>query len=270
MSGTSGTSGSSGIGEAGKVNRGDRHRLRRRGRRRLLVAIPAAAVAVLLHAEGTLPTPLAGAGDVPPSPWQVKGLPGQRKPLTQFSVVVLDGRRVLRIEADRSYGNLVHPLQIQAASVRLAWQWRVDQPLTAADLRSKAGDDAAAKVCVLFDLPLDTVPFGERQLLRLARLRAGGPLPAATVCYVWDTHLSADTALDNAYTRRVRFIVLQGAGAPLGQWRQEKRDVVADFARLFGTESPQLPPIVAIAVGADSDNTQGHSVAYVAELELKP
>ena len=54
----------------------------------------------------------------------------------------------------------------------LRWARRLQEPNTAADLRLKAGDDAAVKVCLSFDLPLDRVPFMERQVLRIARARA--------------------------------------------------------------------------------------------------
>lgn len=44
----------------------------------------------------------------------------------------------------------------------------------------------------------------------------------------------------------------------------------ADFLRLFGDESSTVPPVLASAVGADSDNTGGRSLAYIADLRLNP
>lgn len=209
---------------------------------------------------------------MPPSPWQVAGVPKQAMPLTQFSLVELDGRRALRIEADRSYGNLVHALNAVPvpAAARLSWSWRVDRPLARTDLRSKAGDDSAAKVCVFFDLPLAAIPFGERQLLRMARAASSDPLPGATVCYVWDNTLPSGAVLPNAYTGRMRYLVLQSGPAPAGSWRQEQRDIAADFVRVFGTESATVPPLLGVAVGADADNTGGRSLAFVADLVLQP
>ena len=49
-----------------------------------------------------------------------------------------------------------------------------------------------------------------------------------------------------------------------------RRDVGADFTRLFGAESPTVPPIIGVAVGADADNTKSHSIAYVSNLVLTP
>ena len=221
-------------------------------------------------ATATLAPLATTAAATPPSPWRAGGLPKQSLPKTRFDVVDVDGRRALRVEADRSYGNLVHPLGGSTAPLQLSWQWRVDQALADADLKTKAGDDTAVKVCVFFDLALDKIPFGERQLLRMARAHTAEPLPGATLCYVWDTRAPVNTAVHNAYTGRVRYLVLQSGPAHLRQWRAERRDVAADFTRLFGDESSQMPPVVGIAVGADADNTGGRSLAYVTDLVAQP
>ncbi len=219
-------------------------------------------------AGGPLLVQPAGAADVPAAPWHVLGLPQQSKPFTQFRVVTLDGQRVLRIEAQASYGNLVHPVLEQPNAQRLAWRWRLDEPNPAADLRRKDGDDSPLKVCALFDLPTAAVPFVERQVLRIARLRSGEMLPAASVCYVWDAHLPPGTVLDNAFTRRLRMIVLRGPEAGLHTWHTEQRDVWADFLRLFADEAQAVPPLVGIAIAADADNTQGRSLGHIGSISL--
>lgn len=229
----------------------------------LLIAAPAQAEVQLLQ-------PWSTTGGTLSPPWHLAGLPNQKKPFTRFSLVELDGKRAMRIEADESYGNLVHPLRIDGTALMLSWQWRVDQFVAESDLTTKRGDDAALKVCVFFDLPLAQIGFVERQVMRIARAASDEPLPAATVCYVWDRLLPAGTALDNAYTHRVRYLVLQGGAQEPRRWVAERRDVGADFLRLFGRESAQVPPIVGIAIGADADNTHGRSVAHVAELVLAP
>jgi Protein of unknown function (DUF3047) len=237
---------------------------------RTAAAALVAFTAACAFAQAPLLQPLAGAPGALPLPWLVVGVPRQPHPLTRFALVDLDGRRALRVESNKSYGNLVHPLQELRGGSHLAWQWRVDEFVEQADLRTKAGDDAALKVCVFFDLPLARVPFVERQLLRLARSSTSEPLPAATVCYVWDPHLPVGTVLHNAYTHRVRYLVLQSGPARLREWTSERRNLSADFQALFGQESAERPPIVGVAVGADADNTQGRSLAYVSSLVLEP
>lgn len=212
----------------------------------------------------------AGVGPAAPAPWQVAGLPKQALPYSRFSMIELDGKRVLRLDADRSYGNLVHPLAKDEPGRFLSWRWRVDVPNERANLRVRGGDDSAAKVCVMFDLPLQALPFLDRQVVQLARLRSTEMLPTATVCYVWDAQFPPGTVLDNPYTRRVRLIVVRGQGTPLATWRQERRDVHADFLRLFGDEASEVPAIVGVGIAADADNTQGRSLAYVADLRLEP
>ncbi|MES2714860.1 MAG: DUF3047 domain-containing protein [Pseudomonadota bacterium] len=223
---------------------------------------------VMAFADAPLLAQPAGSGDVPATSWQVLGLPQQASSATRFSVVTLDGERVLRVEAQAGYGNLVHPLPGHPSARHLRWRWRVDRSNPAADLRRRDADDNPLKVCALFDLPIEAVPFVERQLLRLARLRTGQKLPAASVCYVWDAQLPAGTVLDNIYSRRVRMIVLRGAEAGLRSWHAEQRDVRADFLRLFADEASTVPPLLGIGIAGDADNTLGHSVGHIGGITL--
>jgi hypothetical protein len=230
----------------------------------------AAALATAPAAGAPLLAPLAGAGPVPPPPWRPALLPRQTKPQSHFDVVDLDGARVLKVESPASYGNLLHLVGAHDGAVHvLSWRWRLDRAIEGADLRYKPTDDAAVKVCVLFDHNLDRVPFVERQVLRWARAMSGEPLPAATLCYVWAPEQVASALLPSAYTRRMRWIVLQGSGSPLAAWHAERRDLREDFLRAFGDEASEMPPIAAVLVGADADNTGGHGLAYVADLVLQ-
>ena len=212
----------------------------------------------------------------PPSPWRAVGLPKGKAPLTRMDITPLDGERVLRLASSNSYGTLSHALPSLNLSPQatLRWKWRLDQGLPAADLRRKDGDDSPLRVCALFDLPLDNLGLMERSLMRIARSASGEPLPAATLCYVWDHQLPTGTELANAYTRRVRFIVLNSGADQLGTWVAHERALTADFLRVFkddlGAGTPSVPPLLAIVVGADSDNTGGSSLSYVGDLLLKP
>jgi hypothetical protein len=227
----------------------------------------AASLTTATQAQSLQPFSTAAPG-VPPAPWRVVGLPGHKVPLAQVDIAALDGHNVLRLRTNASYGTASHALPSGTAATTLQWQWRVDLGIDTADLRTKAGDDAAVKVCAMFDLPLDTLGFVERNLMRLARSASGEYLPAATLCYVWDTALPVGTRLPNAYTRRLRWVVLDSASTPPGQWKEHRRDLAADFLANFGDDSRTVPPLLAIVVGADSDNTGSHSTAYVGDLTL--
>jgi Protein of unknown function (DUF3047) len=204
----------------------------------------------------------------PPAPWRPVGFPKGKIPATQFDIHDVGSEKVLRVRADKSYGTLSHPWSGPAKT--LSWRWRVEDGLPKADLRTKAGDDSPAKVCVMFDMPLDGLPLGERNKMRFARFFSGEPLPAATLCYAWDHQLPVGAELANPYTQRVRVIVVDSGDAQPGQWQRHSRDIAADFKRAFGHESASVPPVIAILVGADADNTQGTSLSYVADITLKP
>ena len=226
------------------------------------------------HAQGTqLLTPFSSApGQQPPAPWRVVGIPGGKIALTTFTLTSMEGSTVLKLEANSAYGNLVHALAPNAVTARplLSWRWRLDAPLPLADPRTRKGDDSALKVCLLFDVPLERLGLVERNLLRLAREVSAELLPSATLCYVWDDKLAPETLLHNAYTGRVRLIVAAGRGQPLGQWQSQSRDVAADFQKAFGEESSSLPPLTTLLVGADSDNTGGHSLGFIGDVVLTP
>lgn len=233
----------------------------------------ASAAAAQNPGKATTLTPFSSAsGEQPPAPWRVVGVPGGKIALTAFAIADMNGRKVLRVEANKSYGNLVHDLPLVQAELgsRLRWRWRLDQPLRSADLRRRDGDDSPLKVCVLFDMPLDKLGLFERNLLRLARGVSGEQLPSATLCYVWDHTLAPGTLLSNAYTARLRLIVANSGEQALGQWLSHERDLAADFKRAFGEESDTLPPLQAVLVGADADNTGDRSLGWVGDVTLSP
>ncbi|WP_409887823.1 DUF3047 domain-containing protein [Acidovorax sp.] len=224
--------------------------------------------------------PVAPAsGDQPAAAWRPVGFPKKQAalPMTQFVIAPIDGQRALQVRTASSYGTLVHDWAGLAGT--LAWRWRLDEPLSggsaAPDLTSKAGDDAALKLCVMFDHALDQVPWVERTVLRLARSVSGEALPAATLCYVWDTGSATPLQGANPYTRRVRYISLQTRSSPLAQWLAESRNVADDFIALFGDELPgganapasAVPPVKAVVIGADSDNTGSRSLGWVAQVQ---
>ncbi len=229
----------------------------------LLIAAAAAVLAPLTM--GPAEAPQVGAG------WRVATLPGQTKPVTRFVAERVGDRPALRLDAAESYGNLALDMPPGTEAPRhLRWSWRVHVPNSGTDLRRRAGDDTAAKVCLSFDLPLEQVPLGERTLLRLYRAGAGQQLPAATLCWVWGRTEPRGALIENPFTRRVRYIVLRNAADNLDTWYEELRDVAADFRRAFGDEAELPPPLAGVLVGADADNTQQQSQAHVADLRAEP
>ncbi|MDR6858214.1 DUF3047 domain-containing protein [Variovorax guangxiensis] len=231
----------------------------------LWLAAPAA------HADELTVTPFSSArGGQAPQPWRFTSLPN--KTPTRFEVIQEGAQKVLKVEADQSYGNLVHATRVPLnTSTTLAWRWRVDTFVEDANLRTRAGDDGAAKLCVFFDFPAERLSFGERTRLALARRTTGEEVPSEALCYVWDKKEAKGTSLVNAFTQRMRMVVLEsGPAADKAAFVSERRNLLADYKRAFGDEAGDtLPDVVAVAVSADADNTQGHGLAYFTDIDLR-
>lgn len=239
--------------------------------RAAVLVLPAALASATLAQGSAVPSlPPLVDGSALGNGWRVALLPAQKPPPTRFTPETVDGRAALRLEAQASYGNLLHETAAGAPPRLLQWAWRLQQPNPDTDLRRKTGDDVAAKVCVSFDLPLSRLPLGERLLLQLARARTGEALPAATLCWVWGGAELPGSVVDNVFSRRVRYIVLRNAADATGTWFDESRDIGADFTRAFGDEAAAPPQLLAVGVGADADNTGRHSIAHVTALRFAP
>jgi hypothetical protein len=214
-------------------------------------------------------TPSPAFVSVPGPAWTVVTLPDQKPPVTHYQSDASQGRAAVRMEAHASYGPLAMNLSPAKAIVRVQWEWRVAEQGPAINLRSKAGDDTPAKVCVGLDWPDERVPFLERQLLRLSRKRMDMALPGATLCWVWGGKELPGEVIENPYSRRVRYIVLRNATHTGGGWFAEQRNLPTDLRLAFGDEWPSgagLPLVTAITLAADADNTASHSLAWVGRL----
>jgi Protein of unknown function (DUF3047) len=212
----------------------------------------------------------AAALGEPPAAWKFATLPN--KVATKFSIVDLAGSHVLKVESDESYGNLVHGVHAQLGErSAIAWRWRVDKLVDEADIKTRSGDDSPAKLCVFFAFDASKLSLGERTKLLLAKSTTGQEVPTETLCYVWDNKLPIESGIPNAFTKRIRFIVLESGAGKLGQWIAQRRSLAADYLRMFADEAEgKVPEVVGIAVSADSDNTHGHGLAYFGDITLTP
>lgn len=213
----------------------------------------------------------AGAGELAPfsgmalgevaGPWRTQSIRG-RSPAS-FRIIDVDGG-VVEAAASGSVASLIHPVNIEASTgPTLSWRWRILDTVETSDLYRKSGDDFAVRVYVLFDVDPGKLPFGERWKLRIARLLYGAWVPAAALCYVAANGIDRDTIAPNAYTGRVRMIVVDAASP--GGWRSFERDVASDYRSAF--EEP-APGIIGIAIAIDTDDTGESARAWFGDLRL--
>jgi hypothetical protein len=221
--------------------------------RRLAAALLAAA-SLALAADGPSPAAFSRSapGDALPPGWEARFL--QRVPLAEIRLVADEGATVLQVRSHGASGVAAHAVRPDAGAPVLAWRWKVDRVVAAGDLARREGDDFAARVYVFFDLPLEELPFAARVRIRLARLLYGEEVPTAALCYVWDNRHPVETTAWNAYTDRVRMVVVESGAARAGRWVEARRDVAADFRAAFGAVA-EVPAISGIALGNDTDQT---------------
>lgn len=203
------------------------------------------------------------AGAALPPGWSFYRM--SRKPArTRFVLVDDAGTTVLRADAERSAGALAHTVDVPAASV-LAWRWKIDHAVAAARPQRRSGDDYAARVYVFFDVPGDALGFATRWKLKVARRVLGVDLPNAALCYVWDNRRAPRTIAADPFVASVREIVLESGDDYAGQWREERRDLAADYRAAFGKPAPR---VIGVAVASDTDNTQSVATAWFGDLEI--
>jgi hypothetical protein len=197
--------------------------------------------------------------------WRHQTLPKVER-ANEFELVPDQGRRVLRIRSSSSASSWVTPLDIDATRwPLLRWQWKVSRSLAGSDLRTKRGDDYAARLYVLFDLPLEQLSLGDRLRIRASRALSGVDVPAAALCYVWGHAQPVGSTAWNPYTDRVRMIVVDSGDTHAMHWRAVERDVRRDWADAFGGP---MPSINGVAIGSDTDNTADQVNTWFGDLSF--
>ena len=201
----------------------------------LLVALPAHAKPLVLE------WPSRGdSGD-----WEIEEFEGE----TRYRVIRLDGRRVLEADSTATASSLYLEREIDlAVTPHLEWSWRIEKPLAVDDERIKDGDDYAARVYVV--APGEGL-FG---------------LPRA-INYVWANRAEVGESWPNPFTSKVMMVAMDTGDADAGTWQTHRRDVRADFLRLFDMEVNELE---GIAVMTDSDNCGQSARAWYGELAFHP
>lgn len=213
---------------------------------------------------------IGGSGRVAAQPldmhlaaWTPQRLPKVERP-TQWRETTEQGGVVVEAHAAASASGLTRRLD-WPGDTRLRWRWQVSRSVKNGRIDAKAGDDFAARLYVIFDPPKEHLSLGDRAKLALGRARFGEGLPRAAICYVWSAREKIGHIAPNAYTDRVRMIVLDQGDAQAGQWRTHERDLAADYVAAFG-HAP-APRIIGLSLMSDTDNTGDEVRARFAGIE---
>jgi hypothetical protein len=193
---------------------------------------------------------MACADDLAVSRFSVEGLGGWTPKIftgtTDYRLVHENGRVAVKATSHAAASGLIKKIRFNPATYRyLKWSWKIDHTIKGGDERSKAGDDYAARLYVVFPGRF----FWQMKAIN----------------YIWANTLPKGESLPNPYTAEDMMLAVESGPAEAGQWRTEERDIVADYRFLFGEDPDEA---TAIAIMTDTDNTGGSATAWYGEIIL--
>jgi hypothetical protein len=172
--------------------------------------------------------------------WSVKSFKGE----TEYRIVEDAGRKVLQASSQAAASGLVFKIEYDPQEYPvLSWRWKVGNVIAKGDSRTKAGDDYAARIYVVF--PHWFFP------------------KTKTLNYIWANRLPREAVQANAFTGNAMMIAVESGGDKVGEWLTERRDIVADYRRAFGEDPPKVG---AIAIMTDTDNTGETALAWYGDI----
>lgn len=175
------------------------------------------------------------------SGWTEKSFNGK----TEYLIVEEAGRKVLQAKSHGAASGLILETDYDAQKFPiLSWTWKIDNTIATGDSRTKAGDDYAARIYVVF--PHWFFPMTK------------------TINYIWANKLPKETSQLSVYTSQDMMIAVESGSGKAGTWVTEKRNIVEDYRKAFGEEPPSVG---AIAIMTDTDDTGEMALAWYGEIQ---
>ncbi|HIJ87940.1 MAG TPA: DUF3047 domain-containing protein [Desulfuromonadales bacterium] len=176
------------------------------------------------------------------SGWESKSFKGT----TEYRLIKDEGRVVVKATSHNSASGMIRKISFQPSKYRyLRWNWKVTGTIKGGDEKTKAGDDYAARIYVVFPGRF----FWQTKAIN----------------YIWANKLAKGESIPNAFTANAGMIAVESGNSDAGQWLNEERDLLADYRSLFGTDPPDAE---AIAIMTDTDNTGGTAEAWYGDIVL--
>jgi hypothetical protein len=165
---------------------------------------------------------------------------------TNYQIVKLDNDHVLKAESHSGASGLFKEQKIDLHKTPfLNWRWRIEKRLGKIDEQNKSGDDYSARLYVVVD---------------------GGWAfwKTKAINYVWASNTAKDTVWPNAFAgSNAMMIAIRSNDDKTGTWYQEKRNILLDLKRQFGSD---IRYIDAVALMTDTDNAKGNALSYYGDI----
>jgi len=174
--------------------------------------------------------------------WNIKSFSGE----TYYQVTKLDNTLALRAESNSSASGLYKEQRIDLQKTPfLNWSWRIDKPLINLNEQSKSGDDFSARVYIVL---------------------SGGWFfwQTKAINYVWAGNSAKGLIWPNAFVgKSAMMVALRSNNDKTKTWYQEKRNILQDFKKIFGSD---IQYIDGIALMTDTDNSKNYALSYYRDI----
>jgi hypothetical protein len=165
---------------------------------------------------------------------------------TNYQLVLLDTRKVLRAESKASASGLLIKKTIDLSKTPyLNWTWRLEKGLTELPETKKSGDDYAARIYLIY---------------------SGGWFfwQTKALNYVWSSRKAKETIWPNAYAPdNAMMKAVRDGSDETGIWYSEKRNIQDDFKVWLGEN---ISEIEGVAIMTDTDDSEGHAIVYYGDI----
>ncbi len=177
----------------------------------------------------------------PPQGWVCKS----GDPARIYSVCAEDGKKFVRASSDGAAVPLGYekPWPLKDYPI-LQWQWRALLFPEKSDERDKTAADSVLGVYVV---------FGRWPFIR-------------SIKYVWSDSIPEGETFESPYSSRTKIVVVRSGRERAGVWVTERRDVLADYMRVFGESKP--PVARGIAIMTDADNTRSRATGDYTDIRI--
>lgn len=168
------------------------------------------------------------------------------KDKTDYRLTKENEQVVIQATSHGAASGLVKQIVFSPAKYRyLRWSWRIEQTIQGGDEKTKAGDDYAARLYVVFPGSF----FWQTRAIN----------------YIWANQLQKGESVPNAFTAQAMMVAVESGPSFAGRWLDEERNIWEDYQRLFGEEPKEA---VAIAIMTDTDNTGESAVAWYGDIVI--
>lgn len=162
-----------------------------------------------------------------------------------YSIEQGPGASYVRAKSNNAASAMYYKIKIDAKTNLpvVVWKWKVEKfpvkknPET---LEVENEDDFAARMYVIFP--------------------AGFILNSKVLEYVWAETLPVGASGTSPYSKNIKLMVLESGHPKEGGWRQESRDILADYQKMFGTVPERDLGIVGFMTNTEHTGTSAEAM----------